>query len=108
MFAVGDLSRSGDDSVGLLGGKQAEILVHLRAGGLQQGHRPDLVAIQPAEGDREVLHGPLGLSPPQSFGRNPHLAHGVVLNAVLAFDGHVFLAVVRSVRGSRVSGESGV
>ncbi len=65
-------------------GSRLEVLVHLRAGRLQQGHGPDLVAVQAAERDREVLHGPLGLRPPQGVGRHPDLAHGVVLDPVLA------------------------
>ena len=87
--SVGDLSCRGDDRVRLLGGQLAEIFVHLRARGFQQGHGPDLVAVQAAERDREVLHRPLGLGPPQGLGRDPDLAHRVVLDPELAVVGHV-------------------
>ena len=46
----------------------------------------DLGALQPASGDREVFHGPLGLRAPQGRRRNPHLTHGVVLNPILAIE----------------------
>ena len=36
--------------------------------------------------DREVLDGPLGLRPPQGVRRDPHLAHGVVLDAEVGHD----------------------
>jgi len=56
--AVGDLACGRDDGVGLLRREQAEVLVHLGAGGLQQPECPDLRALQPAAGNREVLHRP--------------------------------------------------
>ena len=65
VLAVGDLGGRGDDRVGLLGVEQAEVLVHLRAGALQQAERADLGALQRPERDREVLHRPLGLRAPQ-------------------------------------------
>ena len=83
MQSVGDLTGSGDDGVGLLRCEQAEILVHLCAGALQQAERPDLGALQPPAGDREVLHRPLRLRAPERGDRHPDLAHGVVLDAVL-------------------------
>ncbi len=64
------------------GGEQPEVLVHLRAGALQQTERPDLGALQPAARDREVLHRTLRLRAPQRVDRHPDLAHGVVLDAV--------------------------
>ena len=81
--AVGDLPGGGDDRVGLLRGQQTEVLVHLRAGALEQTERPDLGALEAASGDREVLHRPLRLSAPQRCDRHADLAHGVVLDAVL-------------------------
>ena len=82
MLAVGDLAGRGDDRVGLLRREQAEVLVHLRAGALEQAERADLRALQPAAGDREVLHRPLRLRAPQRVDGHPDLAHGVVLDAV--------------------------
>ena len=83
MQSVGDLTGGRDNGVGLLRRKQAEILVHLCAGALQQAQRADLRALQPPAGDREVLHRPLRLRAPQRVDRHPDLAHGVVLDAVL-------------------------
>ncbi len=64
MQAVGDLTGSGDDGVGLLGRQQTEVLVHLCAGAFRQAQRPNLGALQPTAGDREVLHGALCLRSP--------------------------------------------
>ena len=66
------------------GVEQAEVLVHLRAGALEQAERADLGALQRAARDREVLHRPLGLRAPQRVTGHPDFAHGVVLDAVLA------------------------
>ena len=88
---MGDLTRRGDDRISLLGRKPAEVLVDLSARRFQQTECPNLVAFQSSERNREVLHGALGLSLPQGVNRDPDLAHGVVLDSVLAFSAHVFL-----------------
>ena len=82
MLAIGDFGGGGDDRVGLVGVQQSEVLVHLRAGGLQQTQGTNLAALKPAARDREVLHGALSLGPPQRFRGHLDLAHGVVLDAV--------------------------
>ena len=93
VLAVGDLGGGGDDRVGLLRRQQAEVLVHLRAGALEQAERADLGALQAAARDREVLHGTLGLGAPQRLDGHPDLAHGVVLDAVFGLGSRVDSAV---------------
>ena len=55
----------------LLGVEQAEVLVDLRAGALEQAERADLGALERRGRDREVLHGALGLRAPQCVDRAP-------------------------------------
>ena len=78
-----DLVRGGGHGVGEVGVEHAEVLVDARTRTLDQAERADLRGLDGASGDREVLHGPLGLRGPQRRGRHPDLAHGVVLDPVL-------------------------
>ncbi|BAC17880.1 hypothetical protein [Corynebacterium efficiens YS-314] len=80
MLAGGDLLAGGDDGVGLGGIQGTGVLVHLRAGCLQQAHRADLCGFQTTARDGEVLHGTLGLCTPQSLCGDLHFTHGVVFN----------------------------
>ena len=78
--AGGDLVGRRGDRLGDLRFEHADAPVHPRRGRLDQPERADLGALQAAAGDREVLHGALGLRPPQGVGGHPDLAHGVVLD----------------------------
>ncbi len=78
------------------GVEQAEVLVHLRAGALEQAERADLGALERPERDREVLHRALGLRAPQRVDGHPHFTHGVVLDAVLAARSTALSAVMCS------------
>ena len=60
--------------------EHAEIGVDLRGGALDLGQRPDVRGFQATPGDREVLHRPLGLRPPQGVGGHPDLAHRVAFD----------------------------
>jgi hypothetical protein len=83
VLAFGDLARRRDDGVRLLGVEEAEVLVDLRAGCLQQTHCTYLGALETSTADREVLDGALSLRAPQGIHGHPHLAHGVVFDPVL-------------------------
>ncbi len=55
----------------------------LAAARLDPGEGLDVGALEALPGDGEVLHRALGLGPPLGVRGDPHLAHGVVLDAVL-------------------------
>ena len=61
-------------------GQYAELGVGHRGRPLDLGQRSDMGGREPASGDREVLHRPLGLGRVQGVLRHPHLAHRVVLD----------------------------
>ena len=88
VLAVGDLGRGGHDGVGLLRVEQPEVLVDLRARGLEQTHRTDLRPFEGTSRDGEVLDGALGLGTPECIHGNADLAHGVVLDAELVGISH--------------------
>jgi hypothetical protein len=78
--AVGDVRGGGHDRLGQIVVDHPERRVDLRGRALDLGQRADVRGFQPAPGDREVLHRPLGLCPPQGGGRHPDLAHGVAFD----------------------------
>ncbi|MGY3680073.1 hypothetical protein ACVWXU_003696 [Streptomyces sp. TE33382] len=81
--APGDLRRGLPDRSGDVRVQHPELRVDLGGGRLDPGQGLDVGALQPLSGDREVLHGPLGLGTPLGVRRDPHLTHRIVLDAVL-------------------------
>ena len=94
-MAVADLRR--DD---------AQFGVDRRRRRLDQRQRAHLRALQDAAGDREVLHRPLGLRLVLGVLRDPHLAHRVVLDAVVRIVGTVGRHVVVFSHGATLSGRA--
>ena len=83
VLARGDLVGGGGDRVGDVAVEHAELCVG-QGGGLldaREGH--DLGALEASAGDREVLDRTLRLRAVQGVHGNAHLAHRVVLDAVL-------------------------
>ena len=80
MRARGDLVRGRRDRRGEVVAQHADARVHPRRSALDQPERADLRALQTPARDREVLHRPLRLRPPQRVRGHPDLAHGVVLD----------------------------
>ena len=95
------------DRLGQILVENAELGVDLRRGPLDLGQRPDVRRLQATPGDREVLHGPLRLGPPQRVRRDPDLAHRVAFDAVATVVGsHVSIALRRGRVRSRSTGAS--
>src|SRR5207245_7403921 len=82
--ALGDLLGGGRDGLGGFPVEHPQLFVDPGSRGLEQAEGADLRAVQTTPGYRKVLHGPLGLGPPQRVNRNPHVTHGVVLQAILS------------------------
>ena len=74
---------SSGDRLGQLLVEHAQFGVDPRAGALDQPQRAYLGAFQASPGDREVVHGALGLRPVQGFDGHLHLAYGVPFGAVV-------------------------
>ncbi|GMA22440.1 hypothetical protein GCM10025864_01990 [Luteimicrobium album] len=72
-----------DDGVRDVLVEDAELGVGAGGGLLDAGERLDVRALEGRAGDGEVLDGALRLGPVQGGRGDPHLAHGVVLDAVL-------------------------
>ena len=66
-----------------VGVEHPEVGVDARGCALDRRERGDERPLDGRARDREVLDGALGLRPPLGPGRDPHLPHGVVLDAVL-------------------------
>jgi len=81
--AGGHLLGDGPDRVGHVLRDHAELAVDRGGRALHQGQGLDVIALQRRAGDREVLHRPLGLGPPQGVLGDPNLPHRVVLDPVL-------------------------
>jgi hypothetical protein len=88
VFPVRDLLGRGHDGVGDLRGQVPLVAVDLRGRPLDEGQGPDQPARQAPPADREVLHRPLGLRPPEGLGGHRHLAQGVLLLAKTAGVAH--------------------
>ena len=70
-----------DDGPGPFGIQHAELGVGQCGGLLHLGQRLDVPRFEDLAGDREVLHGTLGLGAVEGLGGHPDLAHGVVFDA---------------------------
>ena len=76
--AVGDFERGGADRLAGLLRQQAQPRIDLGRGRLDQAQRTDEAARHRAAGNREILHGTLGLRAPQGVGGHLQFAHAVV------------------------------
>ncbi len=83
-LSPGDLGRGLLDGLGDLLVDHTELRVHLGGGTLDVGEGLDVGAFETLTRDGEVLDGALGLRAPLGGGGDADLAHGVVLDAVVA------------------------
>ena len=81
MASVGDLRGGGSDRRRDIRIEEAELLVGLGGGELDERERPQEPARQRPARDREVEDGPLGGGAVQGVGRDLHLAHRIALDA---------------------------
>ena len=86
--SANDLVGGPYDRVRDAGLENAEFGVDDRGGTLDLGERDDLTAFEPGTRDGKVLDRTLCLCAVEGGARHAHLAHGVVLDAVIGVSAH--------------------